>query len=132
VQQVQLHRVAGGRATFEGLLAQPPPGSYHARIAVPAVEGRAPAADFSVRPPAGEFERVQMDAAALRQAAEETKGRFYTIETADRLLSDLPPGRQMPVETLPPLPLWNRWPLLLAVLGLLIGEWILRKRGGMV
>jgi hypothetical protein len=38
----------------------------------------------------------------------------------------------VPYQTLPSLPLWNKWPLLLLFLVLLIGEWLLRKRGGMV
>ena len=73
-----------------------------------------------------------MDAAEMRRAAEQTGGRFYTFDTADRLLDDLPPGRQVPIESLPPLPLWNPWPVLALFLGLLIAEWILRKRREMV
>jgi hypothetical protein len=131
-QRLQHRRTAAGGGTFEGLLTRPPVGSYHAWVAIPAMEGRAPATDFVIKPPAGEFERVRMDAAALRQAAEMTKGRFYTFDNAERLLSDLPPGRQVPIESLPPKSLWNRWPVLLLFLGLLIGEWLLRKKGGMV
>ena len=85
-----------------------------------------------MNPPAGEFADVRMDAAELRRAAEQTGGRFYTFETAQRVLEDLPPGRQVPIESLPPLPLWNAWPVLAMFLGLLIGEWILRKRRGMI
>ncbi|MGO9113194.1 MAG: hypothetical protein ACLP9L_28505 [Thermoguttaceae bacterium] len=51
---------------------------------------------------------------------------------ASYVIDDLPEGLQVPVESLPPVPLWNRWPLLALVLGLLIGEWLLRKRQGMV
>jgi hypothetical protein len=76
--------------------------------------------------------RVQMDAAAMRQAADMTKGRYYPLAEADRLPRDLPEGRQIPIESLPPLALWNRWPVLLVFLVLLVGEWVLRKRGGMV
>ncbi len=70
--------------------------------------------------------------AALQEAATQTEGRMYTFATADRLSDELPAGRQVPIESLPPLPLWNKWPLLALFLGLLITEWILRKRGGMV
>jgi hypothetical protein len=73
-----------------------------------------------------------MDAAEMRRAAEQTGGRFYTFETMGRLLGDLPPGRQVPIESLPLRPLWNTWPVLLVFLLLLIAEWILRKRKGMV
>ena len=93
---------------FEGVLEKPAIGSYHAWVATPTLEGQAPAVDFTVAPPAGEFERVRMDAAALRRAAEVTKGRFYTFDTAEHLLGDLPPGRQVPIESLPPRPLWNQ------------------------
>jgi hypothetical protein len=131
-QRVQLHRAEAGRGVFEGLLLKTPVGSYHAWIAVPSIEGRAPAVDFTVAPPPGEFARVRMDAPEMRQAAEESKGRFYTFATAKRLLGDLPEGRQVAIETLPPKPLWNKWPVLLLLLALLVGEWLLRKRGGMM
>jgi hypothetical protein len=131
-QRLPLRRTAAGQGIFEGLLSKPPVGSYHAWVAIPAMEGRSPTADFTVKPPAGEFERVQMDAAALKQAAQLTKGRFYTFQTAPRLVDDLPPGHQVPIESPRPEPLWNKWPVVLIFLVLLIGEWILRKRGGML
>lgn len=131
-QRVQLRRTATGRGVFEGVLNRSAPGDYHAWIAAPAVEGQAPAVDFTVTPPAGELAQIRMDSAEMRRAAEETGGRLYTFETADELLDDLPPGQQVPIETLPPRPLWNRWPVLVLFLGLLITEWILRKRRGMV
>lgn len=131
-QRIQLRRTAAGRGVFEGALNRPTPGDYHAWIASPSVEGQAPAVDFTVNPPAGEFAQVRMDAAEMRRAAEETGGRFYTLDTADELLDDLPPGQQVPIETLPPCPLWNRWPVLALFLGLLVTEWIVRKRRGLV
>jgi hypothetical protein len=131
-QRLQLRRTAMGRGTFEGLLNRPSPGGYHAWLATPSVEGRAPAIDFIVAPPPGEFAQVRMDEAALRAAAKISGGRYYTLLTAAKLLDDLPPGRQVPVETLPPIPLWNKWPVLLLFLTLLISEWLLRKRGGMI
>jgi hypothetical protein len=131
-RRIQLHRTGVGQGNFEGAVAAIPEGKYHAWVAIPAMEGPAPAVDFSVAAPPGEFERVQMDKVALEQAADRTGGRFYTFETAGRLLSDLPPGRQVPIESLPPKPLWNKWPVLLLFLVLVTTEWVLRKIGGMV
>jgi hypothetical protein len=131
-RRIKLQRSTAGRGTFEAPLAKPAIGSYHAWIAVPTLPGQAPAADFSVVAPEGEFERLRMDAHEMQQAAQQTGGRFYTVDTADRLLHDLPPGRQVPIESLPPEPLWNRWPLLLLFLSLLVSEWVLRKSAGMV
>ncbi len=73
-----------------------------------------------------------MDATELKLAAEETRGRFYRIQEVDRLPGDLPPGHQVPIESLPPKPLWNRWWLLATFVGLIASEWILRKRKGML
>ncbi len=130
-QRLRLHRATIGRGEFEGVLSGMAPGNYHAWIAAPTIPGRA-AVDFSVTPPAGELSQTRMDAASLRKAAEQTGGQFYTFETAHQLADDLPPGRQVPLESLPLLPLWNRWPVLALFLLLLTSEWILRKRKDMI
>jgi hypothetical protein len=130
-QRVVLRRAAAGRGVFEGPLERLGPGDYHARIARPTLEGQSSSADFTVTPPPAEFGQTRMDAAEMRRAAEATGGRFYTFASANDLLGDLPPGRPVVVET-SPRPLWSRWLRLAAFLGLLIAEWILRKRRGMV
>jgi hypothetical protein len=131
-RRLKLQRSTSGRGVFEGQLANPAIGAYYAWMASPTVEGASPAANFTVVAPPGEFERVQMDSVELRRAAQRTSGRYYTFLTAGRLPADLPAGRQVPIESLPPIPLWNRWPVLLLFLVLLVGEWVLRKAGGMV
>ncbi len=131
-ERVKLGRDATSRGVFEGVLPNAAEGNYHLWIATPTLEGKAPSADFLVVPPPGEFERVQMDAAELARAAEETRGRFYRATEAGRIAADLPPGRQVPIESLPPKVLWNQWWLLSAFLGLLVTEWVLRKRKGML
>jgi hypothetical protein len=131
-ERVKLARNATNRGVFEGVVPALGDGSYHLWIATPALEGQAPAADFLVVPPPGEFERVQMDVAELTRAAEETRGRFYRIGDSRRLAADLPAGRQVPIEALPPKPLWNQPWLLALFLGLLTTEWVLRKRKGML
>lgn len=131
-ERIQLQRNATNRGIFEATKSDAVDGKYHAWMAAPTLEGKAPAADFLVVAPPGEFERVQMDAAELKRAADETRGRFYRASTVDRLLDDLPPGHQVPIETLPPKVLWNQWWLLAGFLGLIVTEWILRKRKGML
>ena len=61
-----------------------------------------------------------------------TRGKFYTIANADSLMADLPVGRRVPIENLPPIPLWSRWWLLAGFVACLTAEWILRKRKGML
>lgn len=75
---------------------------------------------------------LPMNAGELKQAAKTTHGRFYTISTAHRLTSDLPPGDPVPIETLPAEPIWNSpWVATLFV-SLISMEWILRKRAGLL
>jgi hypothetical protein len=130
-QRLQLQRDGVGRGAFEGGIENLPLGAYHAWVAVPQSAGGAPATDFTVVAPPGEFAQVEMDRQEMQRAAEQSRGRFYTLATADRLLDELPEGRQVAVESLPPRPLWNSWPVLLAFFGLLVAEWVLRKLGGM-
>ncbi len=131
-QRLMLQRSEGRRGVFEAVLARPGIGSYHAWVAVPTLPDAAPSLSFSVVAPPGEFEQTQTDLPSLRQAARLTGGRVYTPATAARLRRDLPPGRQVPIEPLPPRPLWNQWPLLFVFLFVLTTEWVLRKLGGMV
>jgi hypothetical protein len=133
-QRVPLRRSESGRGRFEAVLNNLPPGDFHAKMIAPALpgQGQVSSADFRVVPPQTEMVRLQVNAAEMQQAAEVTKGGYYTYKDVSRLIDDLPAGRQVPVESLPPVPLWNRWPLLALFLTLLIGEWWLRKRKGMV
>jgi hypothetical protein len=107
-------------------------GQYEVLMVEPQLSGNPATARFSVVPPPGEFARTEMDAGGLAAAAETTRGKFYTIADADRLLTDLPAGRRVPIRNLPPIPIWNRWWLLSAFLSCITAEWILRKRKGML
>jgi hypothetical protein len=130
--RVRLQRTAGERGIFEALHDNASAGRYHAWVAIPALEGRAPAADFSVVAPPDEMEQTRMDAAELQRAAEQTNGHFYTFATAGSLVDDLPAVRPVTIESLPPTPLWNQWPLFVLLVVLLSLEWILRKYVGLV
>jgi len=131
-REVLLPRTTAGRGTFEAVLTKLPVGTYHAWISSPSTAGGARPVDFEIEPLSGEFERLQMDAAALRAAADKTGGRYYSFDDARRLLKDLPPGHQVPLESPELRPIWNSWPVLLLLLVLLVGEWVFRKIGGMV
>jgi len=131
-QQIALRRDAVDRGIFEGVASNLADGSYRAWVAAPTLEGRPPSQRFSVVAPPGEQARMEMDAADLQLAAKTSQGRFYTIKTADRLVKDLPRGRQVRIESLPPTPIWNSslWAALFVVL--IATEWLLRKRVGLM
>lgn len=131
-RRMRLRRYGTNRGLFEVALTDLIEGDYHAWLADPSAPGAAPAVDFLVVAPPGEFERIETDFAGLKKAAEETQGRYYSIETVSKLRGELPPGRPIPIRSLPPEPLWSRWWTLFLFLALLTSEWISRKRLGML
>ncbi len=130
-RRVTLRRTTGERGMFDAEVESLPVGAYHAWVAIPQLPGGAAADDFSVVAPPGEFARLETDAVEMRRAAEQSRGRYYTFATAARLVEELPEGRHVPLESFPPRPLWNTWPVLAAFLFLLTAEWVLRKWGSM-
>jgi len=128
---LKLTRNPNYRGIFEGELSQVTEGDYHVWMAEPATKGTAAAADFSVVAPPGEMQRTQADLIALREAASVSRGKYYDWSEAEKLFADLPSGRQVPIEALPPVVLWNRWPLLALFLVVMVSEWMLRKLKGM-
>jgi uncharacterized membrane protein len=132
-RKLALKLVPGTRNVFEGALPQAAEGDYEVRLLPPPVlEGPIPTASFRVDAPVSEFERIEMNETELIRAAESTKGHFYTPLTAGTLFKDLPKPSPVPLETDPPIPLWNTWPLLTLFLVLLTAEWVFRKRKQMV
>ena len=134
---------------FEGTISGLPEGRYEATLLPPpTLEGSLPATEFTVDPPAGEFVRVEMDREDLTAAAKLSEGRFLrwdesaptAIEGPNRdesggveVLRDLlPTPQQVPLDTDPPVVLWNTPPSLGLFLGLIGLEWVLRKRRQMI
>lgn len=131
-RQLTLHRDAVNRGVFECLAGNLPDGQYRAWIATPTLSGQPPSQRFAVVAPPGEQARLEMDAADLQAAAKTSQGRFYTIQQADGLLRDLPRGRQVRIESLPPVPIWNSSLWAAVFVALVVSEWVLRKRVGLL
>jgi hypothetical protein len=131
-RSVALARSATERGVFEGTAGQLADGKFRAWIAAPTLEGQPPVSRFIISAPPGELARTRMDTAELTQAAKTAQGRFYRFPQTSRLLADLPRGRQVRIESLPPRPIWNA-PFLAGLFVALIGaEWLLRKRVGLL
>jgi von Willebrand factor type A domain len=132
-RKLPLKLVPGTKNVFEGAIPQAAEGDYDVRLLPPPVlEGPIPTTTFRVDAPINEFEHIEMNGVELLRAAESTGGKFYTPLVADALLRDLPKPSKVPLDTDPPIPLWNTWPVLLLFLGLLTAEWVFRKRKQMV
>jgi hypothetical protein len=131
-KRITLRRNSAMAGVYEGQLADLTDGQYEVVMVEPQLPGNPTAVRFSVVAPPGEFAHTEMAAGALASAAETTLGKLYTIANADQLLADLPVGRRLPIQYVPPIPIWNRWWLFAAFLSCITGEWILRKRKGML
>jgi hypothetical protein len=132
-RKLALRPAPGSRNLFEGALPQEAEGEYVVRLLPPPVlEGPIPTATFRVEPPAGEMERIPMNEPELIQAATLTGGKFYTPENTARLLDELPRPEKVPLDTDPPIPLWNTWAVLGLFLAVVTMEWVLRKRKQLV
>ena len=118
---------------LEAILPQAIEGEYTVRLLPPPVlEDGLPSTTFRVDPPAGEMERVQMNEPELIRAASVSNGAFYTPADTSAFLTNLPKPQKVPLDTDPPIPLWNTWPVLALFLTVLVTEWVLRKRKQMV
>lgn len=131
-KRLTLTRLPEAASVFEGQLTQAAEGKYHAWIAAPSFARAPPAEDFEVRPSERETRILRTDEAELKQAAELTGGKMFTLRTADGLLAEIPAGLPVPLETDEPIRLWNHWLALCLFAGCLSLEWILRKRWRLV
>lgn len=77
-----------------------------------------------------EYFGAELRSSLLRRVAEETGGRYYTPETVDALAGDLvyTEGGNTVVERLD---LWDMPIIFLLLLGLVAGEWALRRKRGL-
>jgi hypothetical protein len=132
VQVVQLAEVKNSRSTYEGLLTRTPEGEYQFWLSEPGeplVSPPKPRAEAKVLAPPGEMELLRMNQPDMERAAEETRGRFYTLSEADRLLNELPAGVRVSLNSSgPPWLIWNQLLVFAVAMTFLTTEWVLRKR----
>lgn len=129
VRTLQLTKVDGSRATYEAVLTRTPEGDYKIWLSQPIVADPKPRAECRVLAPPGEMEQLRMNQPDLEKAAEQSRGQFYNLAEAERLLDDLPAGARVTLNTpAPPLSLWNHPAIFVLALLFLTTEWLLRKR----
>jgi uncharacterized membrane protein len=131
-RKLTLKLAPGSKNVFEGALPQAAEGEYQVQLLPPPTLDRTITAEFRVDPPVSERERIEMNQSELIRAAEQSGGRFYTPLAADSLIKDLPEPSKVLLDTDPPIPLWNTWPVLALFLALITLEWVIRKRKQMV
>lgn len=136
-RRITMSRVAGNRELFEASLPGLMAGDYRLSIAQPFLldergQPNPPTTQFTVEAVLGEMARLEMDESDMKKMASVSGGQYFGFLEADQIVDLLPEGRQVRIETLAPEPIWNSWILAQLFVLLIISEWLLRKRMGLL
>ena len=85
---------------------------------------------IQVRPASAELRQLSQNVALLKRIAEQTGGKYLTLEKASELPSYLREATHV-IEKHRDNDLWDRPWIFCLIIGLLCGEWFLRKRSGL-
>ncbi len=136
--RVELTPVEGHKGQFSGSFAPALRGEYSVFPADTNLTGTqstdSPAATFEVRLPDNEMGDVRVDRGLMRMLADRTGGWSVPLHDLAALGKTelIPPATERVITSGRPLPLWDTWATVLAILILLCAEWILRKKHRMV
>ena len=110
------------------------PGYYRATTTVEDAEKRTPlgtkAVGWTHDPLAMEFARLEPNRDLMKRLADETGGKMLALDEIDKL-PEMLKNIRVPVEVTLSTPLWHTPWIFAAILLLLLGEWMLRRKGGM-
>ncbi len=119
---------------FEAEFFAAKPGNYRATASVEDAEKRKPlgtkAVGWTHDPLAAEFDRLEPNRELMQRIATETGGKMIALKEIAKLPEMLRRIR-VPVEITLATPLWHTPWIFLAIVVLLIAEWLLRRKGGM-
>lgn len=108
-------------------------GTYRAEVVAAAADaseiGRR-TTGWTAEPAADEFRSLAANRTLLERIAADTGGEVIELDALDEFVATLP-NRKIPVTEPVIYPVWHRWAVLLAVVGLLVGEWGLRRWKGL-
>jgi uncharacterized membrane protein len=125
---LELAVVPGAARTFSTIVTRTPEGRYEFSFRAPNSD-KPRVVETRVLPPPGEMDQLRMNRDDMEQAAQISRGRFYTLADVDRVIDELPPVPHVTLnQPVPPWPLWNTPLIVVLGLSLIASEWILRKR----
>ncbi len=131
-KEIELDPITSSPGRWQANLSGLDAGNYRASLLYQESGVDIDSIDFDIESPPGELTNVTMNRNDLEKAAKTTRGKFYTYGEANLLVDQLPEGRSVALENMPPYEIWNRWPFLLGITLLLCTEWIVRKRQSML
>ncbi|HBJ86946.1 MAG TPA: hypothetical protein DDZ88_24425 [Verrucomicrobiales bacterium] len=110
------------------------PGNYRASATVEDAEKRTAlgtkAVGWTHDPLATEFAKLEPNRELMQRLADETGGKMIALKSIAEL-PEMLKNIRVPVEVTLATPLWHTPWIFIAILLLLLGEWVLRRKGGM-
>jgi len=128
VDRPRLRRVPHRQNEFSAELPRIAEGNYRVTVQLPDFPKGSPFARFAVVPPQKELRIRTADPQELTAIARDTDGEVVKLPDVAGLPARIPHGTPTPLNNPKSVPLWNRWELMLLFAGLLVWEWLLRKR----
>jgi hypothetical protein len=129
---LRLSPILGRDGYYQGRLMADRLGSWALELTLPATatDAAPPVVrqQFNVSQPDLEMRDTAMNRAALQELAARSGGQYFDVDQADRAAEAIPDGSRRVVAKQPPRPLWDNGYVLSLLVGLLMIEWILRKK----
>ncbi|QDV71787.1 hypothetical protein Poly24_55270 [Rosistilla carotiformis] len=117
---------------LRGTVSDLPAGDYWIELIDPVFESPPEPVALRIETPSIEIADGRAALLALDEASQISGGKMLSVAQATgSLWSSLPVGRAIRLRELPSRPIWNHWIVAAIVVGLLSGEWILRRRWGL-
>jgi uncharacterized membrane protein len=118
---------------YEATFAPREAGTYRAVVTVTAADGSEVGrreTGWAVEPQTEEFRTLSVNRPLLEQIAGATGGEVVSPDGLEAFVASLP-NRKIPIVETWTYPLWHQWPVFLAAVTCLIGEWALRRWKGL-
>ena len=125
-----LKAVANEPGQFEATLTPLATGQHIARVDLEENSLQSPLIEvaFNVSLPTVETNEVWLNKPRLMELAKASGGGYFEVDQLDALLAAIPDTRRTIDVRGTPVPLWDTNRMLLLIVGLLCGEWAIRKR----
>jgi uncharacterized membrane protein len=134
-RSIELSAESSDRAAgeYRAIFAPRVPGPYRADVTVTAADeseiGRRQTG-WAVESQTEEFRSLSANRQLLSDLARDTEGEVVELDDLHEFVASLP-GRKVPVMETWTWPLWHRWPVMVAAMVCLLGEWGLRRWKGL-
>ncbi|MFT5300914.1 MAG: putative membrane protein [Mariniblastus sp.] len=134
-KMIELTGVPSGNTPgeYRGSFVSIEPGAYSANVLVAAADGTEIGeveSGWVSEPDSEEFQSLEPNRKFLELLAEKSGGEVIELDGLTQFVNSLD-YREVPISETSSLPWWHRWPILFLALGLLVGEWGIRRWKGL-